>query len=550
MYRKFLSYILPRAIYIEHFSAQERPKSPREVLGSIFDVVQLSRVYKDSKTFVDMSPKKRLRKIQKDYNKHYGTQLDLKRFVRDHFEAPPALPEPEAVKEGQASTREIRQYIDLMWDVLEREPDRKDFNSSLLPLPHRYVVPGGRFREVYYWDSYFTVLGLRESGKYEVIEDILRNFAFLIGEYGFIPNGNRSYYITRSQPPVFALMVELLSQIKGEAIIQEFRPFIAKEYKFWMRGKDVSLFDKQKVHAAEHVVRMPDGELLNRYWDTSIAPREESFREDVELGRVHEESANFYRSIRAGAASGWDFSSRWFKDGEGLDSIRTTDMVPIDLNVLLLLTEEFMAQQYQREAKYVLCSKYTAKAAARREAIQKYLWDEEAGWFGDYVISEGKTNTHRPTLAGMFALFGGVATAEQATRMIENLEEKFMRPGGVVTTLENTGEQWDAPNCWAPLVYVTVLGLERYGAHELAHEIARRWCSLNIAVYEETGLLLEKYNVEDPAVLAGGGEYELQDGFGWTNGVLITLMNKYHINKDKQLEEVPTEDGAGQSKTD
>lgn len=534
---KFLASILPPAIYIEYFSPEEKPQSPREIFGTVFDLIQLSHTYADSKTFVDMQPKRGPRRILKAYGKQYGAQLDIKRFVRDHFAPPPALPEPKEVAEGENKALEIRQYIDMMWDVLRREPDRTHSNSSLLPLPHSYVVPGGRFREIYYWDSYFTMLGLRESARHDLIEDMVKNFAYLIERYGFVPNGNRSYYLSRSQPPVFSQMVELLAQLKGEEVYEKYRPFITKEYKFWMRGKDKPNVVKKRTNAAEHVVVMPDGEILNRYWDSSIAPREESFREDVEIGRVHEESANFYRNMRAGAESGWDYSIRWFEPGGGRESIRTTDIVPIDLNILLLQMEETLSKLYQREAKYTLCAKYERLANERREALHKYLWDEEAGWFGDYVLSEEKTNAENPTLAGMFALYAGVATTEQAGRMIERLERDFMRPGGVVNSLITSGEQWDAPNCWAPLVYVTVMGLERYGAHELAREIATRWCSLNIYVYEKTGLLLEKYNVEDIDTLATGGEYTLQDGFGWTNGVLLTLMNKYHINQELPVDE-------------
>jgi len=535
MVRNIFNFFWSRDAWPKFLPTTERPLSPREQFGVVFDVVQLSHVFQDSKTFVDLIPRKKPRIIIKHYYKQYGTQLDIMRFIRDHFITPPMLSEPAVQSEDAPIARKVREYIEHMWGVLTRAADRPNRYSSLLDLPHNYVTPGGRFREIYYWDSYFTMLGLRESGKYDLMEDMVRNFAYMISQYGFIPNGNRTYYLTHSQPPVFSLMVALLAEIRGEQVFDEYRPLMAKEYRYWMRGSEKSAFVKGISNASEHVVRMSGGELLNRYWDSSIAPREDMFGEDVAIGRRIDESANFYRNMRAGAETGWDYSSRWFTDGGGRESIRVTDLVPVDLNVFLLLTEELLSRVYQREGKFNLSERYDKLAQARRDAIQKYLWDEEAGWYGDYIHSEGRLNT-KFTIAGIYPLFAGVADTEQAARVIDMVEAKFLRPGGVATTLETTGEQWDAPNGWAPLVYITVMGLERYGAHELAKEVAIRWCTLNISVFEKTGLLLEKYNIEDLESLAAGGEYVLQDGFGWTNGVLLTLMNKYHI-----YEEIPAD---------
>ncbi len=509
----------------------ERPSAPRKIFGGVFDVVQLSHVFKDSKTFVDMTPKKRPGRIIRTYFRNYGTQLDIARFVRDNFHPPKALPEPAFTSEGQSAPREVRDYIECMWDVLTREADTRSRYSSLLPLPYRYVVPGGRFREVYYWDSYFTMLGLREAGRTDILEQMVRNFAYLISRYGFIPNGNRTYYLTRSQPPVFALMVDLLAEVKGQSVLEEFAPIITAEYRFWMRGMESSSFQKGRTNKREHVVRTPGGELLNRYYDTSIAPRDEGFREDLEIGRHIDESANFYRCVRAAAESGWDFSSRWLADPNDLSTIRTIDIIPVDLNVFLYLTEELLSRIYQMQGKPGFTKKYARRAEERRDAMQKYLWHEDDGWFYDYLISEER-QISGATIAGATPLFAGIASAEQAARISERIERDFLRPGGVATTLVHSPQQWDEPNGWAPLQYLTVAGLDRYGMHDLAREIAVRWCALNISVFEQTGSLLEKYNIVEVDELATGGEYELQDGFGWTNGVLLTLMNKYHINKE------------------
>ncbi len=505
--------------------------TPRQLYGEVFDAVQLSRALLDGKTFVDCIPRYNPNRIVRTYKREHAKQVSAAQFVRDNF----ILPQDSASPQGLTSDTsgrgaDIRAHIELMWDVLTREADTVAQGSSLLPLPYRYIVPGGRFREIYYWDSYYTMLGLKESGRIDLIEDMVKNFAHLIMTYGFIPNGNRSYYMTRSQPPMFAHMVALLAEIKGEAIYRTYLPALVKEYEFWMHGAHDAASKRNKTNAAEHVVRMPDGEILNRFFDSADTPREEGFAEDVEAARHVENPKEFYRNMRAGAESGWDYSSRWFEEGGNRDTIRIIDIVPVDLNALMVMVEEIIATAYQSAGKTEQAEKMQEKAEARAEALRKYFWNEERGWFCDYLSHEKKQSPSL-SLAGMFPLFAGVATQAQADATAAILMQQFLRPGGLATTLVTSGEQWDAPNGWAPLHYVAVMGLERYGYTEHAKDIAGRWCKLNIAAFETTGALLEKYNVEDPNALATGGEYALQDGFGWTNGVLLTLMNRYGIEE-------------------
>ena len=185
----------------------------------------------------------------------------------------------------------LKAHIEQLWDVLQRKADTKQPHSSLLPLPEPYIVPGGRFREIYYWDSYFTMLGLMESKRYNLVENMLDNFKFLIDEYGHIPNGNRSYYLSRSQPPFFALMVDLLAQKKGETIYKKYYSALQKEYNWWMQGEA----DLKNGEAFRRVVRLDDGSILNRYWDDKRAPREESYAEDVATFAKTRDSHHFYQ---------------------------------------------------------------------------------------------------------------------------------------------------------------------------------------------------------------------------------------------------------------
>ena len=166
---------------------------------------------------------------------------------------------------------------------MTRKADKKIKGSSLLPLPHPYIVPGGRFNEIYYWDSYFTMLGLQVSGRVDLIESMIDNFSHLIETVGFIPNGNRTYFMGRSQPPFYACMVELLAQSKGKKVYVKYLPFLEKEYAFWMKGVNRL---KKTGDAQKRVVKVKGG-ILNRYWDNFDAPRAEMYQDDIELSLIH-----------------------------------------------------------------------------------------------------------------------------------------------------------------------------------------------------------------------------------------------------------------------
>ena len=486
----------------------------------LFEAVQLNRIFPDGKTFVDCRPKQSYDEILDAYyieNKKPG--FDLKQFVLNHFD----LPVPHSVHYSSDPTKPVASNIESLWDVLTREPDTE--KGSLIPLPFPYVVPGGRFGEIYYWDSYFTMLGLKTSGRYDMIENMIGNFSYLIDTLGYIPNGNRTYFIGRSQPPFYAQMIKLLADKKGYAIYLQYLPQLEKEYQFWMKGA-AALNEKNK--ALFHCVLMPDGSVMNRYKDEWSSPRPESYREDVELVQHTTETVkpSVYGHLRAGAESGWDFSSRWFKKSGDFSSIHCTDIIPVDLNCLLLNLEQTLAHAYALKGETGHSIRLVLAADKRKKAIEKYCWNESAGFYMDVDWVEGNQKTAM-TLGGISALYFKLADNQKAERIQEQIRSLFLKEGGVVTTLEATGQQWDAPNGWAPLQWMTIKGLENYGFTKLAADIARRWIRLNTAVFKRTGKLMEKYNVVDTHLEAGGGEYEGQDGFGWTNGVLLALISHY-----------------------
>jgi alpha,alpha-trehalase len=499
-------------------------ETPSDLYGQLFVDVQMRRVFPDGKTFVDAVPKDAPATIVQPYQEERRQPgFDLSAFVARNF----IIPRPQASDYRSIPGQDVCSHIDALWSVLEREPDRAEPYSSLLPLPYPYVVPGGRFREIYYWDSYFTMLGLEESGRHDLALSMVRNFVSLIDRYGHVPNGNRTYYLSRSQPPFFAAMIELIADESGDrsAIYAEFLPALGREYAFWMEGADTL----PPGSAHRRVVRLEDGTLLNRYWDDRDTPRDESYREDVTTaqgaGRPPEE---VYRDLRAAAESGWDFSSRWLADGRTLSTIRTTELVPVDLNSLLFRLETTLAEAYASTGEPEKAAEFEARAEQRKAAVRRYLWDADEGVFTDYLWRESRPSG-AVTAATLSPLFVGLATRAQAARVAEAVRTGLLKPGGLTTTTVTTDQQWDAPNGWAPLQWIAIAGLNDYGETRLAETIAQRWMETVITTYRATAKLVEKYNVHDKSLVSsgGGGEYPTQDGFGWTNGVLRKLLVLY-----------------------
>ena len=199
----------------------------------LFDDVQLNRLFPDGKTFVDCLPKSSPEEISTKYIQQKDQPgFNLQQFVTANFE----LPVSHSSNYQSDTSKTVAENINKLWDVLTRQPDK--VGGSLIPLPHSYIVPGGRFGEIYYWDSYFTMLGLKVSGKYDMLENMVNNFSYLIDTVGYIPNGNRSYFIGRSQPPFYSLMIRLLADIKGKDILVNYLPQLEKEYQFWMKGNE------------------------------------------------------------------------------------------------------------------------------------------------------------------------------------------------------------------------------------------------------------------------------------------------------------------------
>jgi alpha,alpha-trehalase len=493
------------------------PCTPAERYQELFVEVQRQHVFTDSKTFPDCAPRDAPEAILARFRAVRDRPgFDLRRFVLEHF----GSPEPARCDYVPVAGQTLAQHIDDLWGFLIREPHRHPPAGSLLQLPHCYIVPGGRFVELYYWDSYFTMLGLAQSGYAEMLHCMTDNFAYLVDTYGHVPNGTRNYYLSRSQPPVFALMTQLSESHGGPAAVH-YLPQLKREHAYWMDG------EQQLAPGSAHrrVVALPEGCILNRYWDDRCTPREESWREDVATAaRSERPHAEVWRHLRAAAESGWDFSTRWMADrAAGLASICTTDFLPVDLNCFLHELECSIARLSALAGDTATADEFRRRSGARAAAIDRCFWDPHAGMYADWNWRTQRRSAVL-TAATVVPLFCGVASRQQARAVDRTLRERLLAPGGLGTTEHESGEQWDRPNGWAPLQWMAVEGLERHGCQDTADEIRRRWLRTVDAVYQREGKLVEKYALRpgphDAPRGGGGGEYPLQDGFGWTNGVV------------------------------
>ncbi|TQS57014.1 hypothetical protein DSN66_05570 [Salmonella enterica subsp. enterica serovar Typhimurium] len=417
--------------------------TPADRYLELFEHVQSTKLFPDSKTFPDCAPKMDPLDILIRYRKvRRHRDFDLRRFVENHFWLPETL---------------SSEYVS--------NPENSD----------------------------------RKSG-----------------------SAGKECYLSRSQPPVFALMVELFEE-DGVRGARRYLDHLKMEYAFWMDGAESLALNQ----AYRHVVRMPDGSLLNRYWDDRDTPRDESWLEDVETAKHSGRPPNeVYRDLRAGAASGWDYSSRWLRDAGRLASIRTTQFIPIDLNAFLYKLESAIANISALKGERDTEALFRQKASDRRAAVNHYLWDDENGCYRDYDWRREAMALF--SAASIVPLYVGMANHEQADRLANVVRSRLLTPGGIMATEYETGEQWDKPNGWAPLQWMAIQGFKRYGDDMLGDEIAHNWLKTVNHFYQEHHKLIEKYHISGGTPReGGGGEYPLQDGFGWTNGVVRRLIGLY-----------------------
>ena len=406
---------------------------------------------------------------------------------------------------------------------------------GLLYLPYPYVVPGGRFNEMYGWDSYFIQIGLLRDGEIELAKNMVDNFIYQIEHYGAILNANRTYYLTRSQPPFLTRMIlGVFSQTQDKQWLESTLPAIEDYYSYWTKS---AKFNSETG--------------LSRYFDTGEGPAPEVISsERDEAGRTHYDRVKeyyrthevdaydvsqyynqetdqltplFYKGDRSMRESGFDPSHRF-----GPFSVDIIHYTPVCLNTLLYQMEVDTAEINEILGRQEESQQWKDRAQQRRELINRFLWDEEAGLYFDYNYQTAQRRPYEFATT-FYPLWAGVASPAQAERVMENLS-KFEAAGGLLTSTHETGNQWDAPFGWAPLQLIAVQGLRRYGYNEDADRLAQKFISLVVKEFEEHGTIVEKYDVvrreSDVAQGIRFGYASNEIGFGWTNGVFIELLSQ------------------------
>lgn len=404
---------------------------------------------------------------------------------------------------------------------------------GLLYLPHPYVVPGGRFNEMYGWDSYFIQLGLLRDGKVELARNMTANFLYQIEHYGTILNANRSYYLTRSQPPFLTAMILGVFEVtKDLEWLENTLPQIEDHYSFWTsppRGIDhigLSRFHALGEGPAPEVVmgeRDADGRthydrVREYYRDHRVLAYDESSYYDPDADQL---TAQFYVGDRSMRESGFDPSNRF-----GPFSVDIVHYAPVCLNSLLVKMEQDTARILTLLGRQRQAAVWTDRARARAEAVNRRMWDDDAGIYRDYRFSDDTLSDYEFATT-FYPLWVGIASEQQARRIRDSLD-RFEAPGGVVTSTVVSGSQWDAPFGWAPLQLIAVKALRRYGFHDDADRLSIKFIELVTKEFEQHGVILEKYDVvARESETADGVRFGYSTnviGFGWTNGVFLELL--------------------------
>jgi alpha,alpha-trehalase len=443
---------------------------------------------------------------------------------------------------------------------------------GLLYLENKYVVPGGRFNEMYGWDSYFIIRGLLRAGRVELARGMVDNFFFEVENYGAMLNANRTYYLTRSQPPFLSSMfVDVYDALQKSGHpdpvwLTKAYADLEKDYEMWNRDPHLA------------------GDTgLSRYYDFGEGPPQEAVQDESGFYRkvatyfffhptqadryIHESlpavqpsvveqpiveqsvagspyalqicdvshtmahagcdephqyklSSDYYKGDRSMRESGFDVSFRFAPFGAA-----TQHYAPVCLNSLLYKTEKDMEQISRWLGRGADADKWSKRAEKRKQLITRYLWDDKAGFFFDYNLTTGQRSSYRYATT-LYPLWAGLATPEQARAIEKNLTI-LERPGGLSMSTEDSGAQWDLPYGWGNIEMLSVGGLRRYGFNTDADRISYEFLSMVAENFRRDGYIVEKYNVVSRSsdVHAELGYKMNVVGFGWTNAAFLELLH-------------------------
>lgn len=595
--------------------------SPIYCHGDLLKDVELARPFSDSKTFVDMPTIKPVEEVLEAFSKlsqPLSNNSELNAFLTANFA--PAGGELEDVPNSELQTNPVflenvqnpviseyvRHVINIWPDLTRRYAgpgNCSECANSFLPVNRTFVVAGGRFREPYYWDSYWIIEGLlRTGGAFtQISKNIIENFLDFVENIGFVPNGARIYYLNRSQPPLLSQMVRIYVEYTNDtSILERAIPLLIKEHEFWTTNRSVE-------------VTAPDGRTytLNRYNVNNNQPRPESYREDyitatngsyfAESGIIYptakplndSQKATLYSNLASGAESGWDYSSRWLRTPLDaaediyfpLRSLNVIETVPVELNSILYQNEATISDFLRTQGNTTDADRWAKAAQDRSNAMYNLMWNSTHWSYFDFNLTSNSQHIYIPVdedalvrektnapegqqvlfeIGQLFPWWTGaapdqlksnpLAVQHAFSRVDSMLKEKA---GGIPSTNYYTGQQWDEPNVWPPLQHIIMEGLLKTPAtfgeddpaykatQNLALQVAQRYLDSTFCTWyatggstsqtpklaglgpEAAGTMFEKYSDSATNVAGGGGEYEVVEGFGWTNGVLIWAVDKF-----------------------
>lgn len=520
--------------------------------GELLHTIQLAKIFDDSKTFVDKklmhAPNETLDHFRDFMNatNNHPNKTEIEQFVATNFADGNELenwtptdfkPDPAFIKQiGNVTVRNYAQQLVSIWPQLARKMKEDVLAQadqySFIPVTHGFIIPGGRFREYYYWDSYWIVRGLLVSEMTDTVRGMIDNFISLVDRFGFVPNGGRVYYLNRSQPPLLTAMAyQYYKHTNDTKWLTANVKSLDKELRFWLKHRTIE-------------VKLGENNLtLAHYRAETAGPRPESYIEDyTTAGNCKDpvKCQQLYCDIKSGAEAGWDFSSRWFFNGTeksfgNLSDINTRRVVPVDLNAILCGAFKDVAEMYLAIGDLKNSIYWMTKSLEWRKAIELALWDEQDGiWYDlDAKLLQPRKQFYPSAVAPLWARCYNKKNGPQLGRRVAKyLESKGLLNylGGIPTSLEQTGEQWDFPNAWPPLQDIVVEGLATSGSPEaeaMAKHFAKMWVDANVLGFAQTGDMFEKYDAVNPGKRGGGGEYNVQMGFGWSNGVVLKFIYEY-----------------------
>jgi alpha,alpha-trehalase len=597
--------------------------SPIYCYGELLHEIELARPFEDSKTFVDLPTTRPLDEVLAAFanlSRPIQNNTELNDFLSEYFgQAGSELEEvpsdqlqtqPDFLENVNSSTVAdfTRQVIDIWPELTRRYVGAGNCSgcvNSFIPVNRTFVVAGGRFREPYYWDSFWIIEGLlRTQGSFtQIAENIIENFLDLVEDIGFVPNGARRYYENRSQPPLLTQMVRIyVEYTQNYTLLERALPILEQEYDFWVKNRTVTLERAGMNYSLNHYAVLNTQPRPESYYEDYVTANNETyFNEEGEaFNATHQlnetEKATLYANLASGAESGWDYTARWIANPSDavtdtsfpLRTLNTREIIPVELNAILYHNEITIAEFHRHQGNYSAARAWAERAAKRSEAMTTILWSPEHYSYFDYNLTSSskniytlRDNTSTPLslqgapegmqvwfeISQFYPFWTGAAPdsikndPKAMRRVYARIEELLeSRPGAIAATNLVTGQQWDEPNVWPPLQYILMKGLlntplevseeddeqttEDYiWTQDLALKLAQRYLDSLYCTWRVTGgatqdvpqlpnsegngTIFEKYSDESTNAAGGGGEYEVVEGFGWSNGVLIWAVDQF-----------------------